>query len=61
MTFSFRGQTYSATTGANGRAVVPQIKAAGPPGTYPVQAYVLAGDNTYDPSSTTATVTVTRR
>ena len=50
ITLEFRGETYSATTNSFGRAVVPGVKAQGPPGSYPV-ASTFAGDDTYDPSS----------
>jgi hypothetical protein len=57
LTFAFRGRTYTATTGPDGRAVVPAIKATGPPSTYEVIA-AYAGSDRYEPSSTRASVRI---
>jgi hypothetical protein len=57
--FNFRGRSYQAITGADGRAVVTAAKQTGPPGPYQV-AVSYAGSDRYSPSQTTATIRVGR-
>lgn len=58
LAFTFRGVTYLATTGSDGRAVVRGIKATGPPGPYEVLVS-YAGSDRYRASATQATVSIT--
>jgi hypothetical protein len=55
LTFAYRGRTFTATTGPDGRAVVGKAKQPGPPGLYEV-VVTYAGSDVYEPSQTTATV-----
>jgi hypothetical protein len=58
VTFTFRGATYSATTGADGRAATDRIKVNGPPGTYEVVS-LFAGTDTYSQSQDADPIWVT--
>ena len=59
LAFSFRGQTFSATTNGDGRAVVEPLRALGPPGTYQVSV-TFSGDDKYSPSTTEAAIKIGR-
>ncbi|HEX2196908.1 MAG TPA: alpha-galactosidase [Actinomycetota bacterium] len=56
LTFAYRGRTFEATTGPDGRAVaLAKAKQLGPPGPYEV-VVSYAGSELYDASQTTATI-----
>ncbi len=57
LTFTFRGDTYTATTGADGRALIDGIRALGPPGTFDVTV-AYPGSARYSPSQTTASIRI---
>jgi hypothetical protein len=59
LTFVFRGVTYQATTGPDGRATMLTTKQSGPPGVYQV-VVSFAGTDRYDASETVATVRIGR-
>lgn len=58
LTFSFRGNSYSATTDAAGRGTVTGVKTKGPPGNYEVISS-FAGTDTYDASKDSDLIVVT--
>ena len=57
ISFAYRGETYSAVTDVNGRAVV-DVKLTGPPGTYEIVSS-FEGSDVYDASSDTDPFEVT--
>ncbi len=57
ISFSYRGETYSAVTDETGRATT-EVKITGPPGRYEIVSS-FAGSDVYDGSSDTDTFTVT--
>jgi hypothetical protein len=59
LTFRFRGQTFEATTGDAGRAIVDGVRTLGPPGTYEATVR-YAGSERYSPSQTRASIRVGR-
>jgi hypothetical protein len=58
LTFTYRGRTFEATTGPDGRAVAPvKAKQLGPPGPYEV-VVTYGGSDRYDAARTTATIEI---
>ena len=58
VTFSFQGETFGATTNAEGLAIVPDVKAKGAAGQHEVTSS-FAGTDTYDPSHDSDFISVT--
>ncbi len=57
LTFTFRGESFQAITGPDGRAAVTGLRQSGPPGTYEVVVR-FAGSDRYRPSGTSAVIRV---